>query len=86
MERETLRTIVLSALTRVAPDIDPDAVPGSVDLREHAELDSMDFLTFVEQLHQATGVAIRERDYPRLASIDGAVEYLAASAAATPTR
>lgn len=85
MEREHLRTIVLAALIKVAPDVDPETVPGGVDLREHVELDSMDFLTFVEQLHLATGVAIRERDYPQLASVDGAVEYLAARATPGPT-
>jgi acyl carrier protein len=38
----------------------------------------MDFLNYVIALHEALKVDIPESDYPRLVSIDAAVEYLAA--------
>jgi acyl carrier protein len=78
MGRDELRATVLAALTRIAPDVDPASLDPGDDLREQCELDSMDFLSFVERLHDATGADIPERDYPRLASVDLAVEYLAA--------
>jgi len=36
----------------------------------------MDFLNFVVGLHEATGIEIPEADYPRLATLSGAVTYL----------
>ena len=40
----------------------------------------MDFLNFVIALHRALGIDIPEADYGRLATLDGAVEYLAGRA------
>ena len=77
MERSEFRSIVLSALGRVAPDVDLRQVRDDVALREQFELDSMDFLTFVEVVHERTGVNIKERDYPRLSTVDGCVTFLA---------
>jgi len=53
-----------------------------VDLREQLDLDSMDILNFVVGLHAALAVEIPEADYPRFATLDGGVEYLAARPAA----
>ncbi len=36
----------------------------------------MDFLNFVIGLHKELGVNIPEADYPKLATLDGCVEYL----------
>ena len=63
-----------------SPEADLDALNGSTDLREALECDSMDFLTFVEELYTRTGVDVPERDYPALASLDGCLSYLAAQA------
>jgi acyl carrier protein len=41
----------------------------------------MDFLNFVIALHQALGVDVPEIDYPKLATLNGCVEYLAEAAA-----
>jgi acyl carrier protein len=40
------------------------------------ELDSMDFLTFVEELFTRTGVDVPERDYPSLTTVERCVTYL----------
>jgi len=44
--------------------------------RAELELDSLDFLSFVEQLSSATGVRIDEDDYPRLRTLRSCVEFL----------
>ena len=41
-----------------SPEADLDALNGSTDLREALEFDSMDFLTFVEELYTRTGVDV----------------------------
>jgi acyl carrier protein len=74
--RDEIRNAVLRALTSVAPEIDPGAVrPGAV-LRQEFDLDSMDVLNFVIALHASLGIAVPEGDYARLATLDGAVDYL----------
>jgi acyl carrier protein len=48
-----------------------------VNLRDQLDLDSMDVLNLVVALHGTLGVEIPEADYPRLATLDDCVEYLA---------
>jgi acyl carrier protein len=50
-------------------------------LQEALDLDSFDFLTFVQALHDASGVDVPEIDYPQIATLDGVVGYLEAHAA-----
>jgi acyl carrier protein len=76
--RDELRAAVLAALGDVAPEADLGRLdPGAV-LRDALEIDSMDFLNFVVGVRRRTGVEVPEADYPRLASVDGCVAYLAA--------
>lgn len=46
----------------------------------------MDFLNFVIGLHTRLGVDVPEADYGNLATIDGAVAYLAAHIGNLPSR
>lgn len=78
MTEQELRQAVVDALGRVAPEADPSAVPPNADLREELDLDSMDFLNFIIALHERLGIDIPEADYPKLATLDGAVAYLTA--------
>jgi len=76
MTREELRALVLRALAGVAPEVDLAAIDPSASLRDQYDLDSVDFLNFIVQLHADTGVDIPERDYPKLATLDDCVAYL----------
>lgn len=77
MTRDGIRAAVVGAITSVAPEIDPASLPPDVAFRQAFELDSMDFLNVVVRLHDALGVDVPEADYSRLATVNGAVEYLA---------
>lgn len=74
--RTELRDTALQALGDLAPEADLSAVAGDELLPEVLDLDSFDFLRFVQALHDATGVDVPEVDYPRIATLDGVVEYL----------
>lgn len=78
---QALRATVLRCLGEVAPEVDPAAVEPGVPLREQLDLDSMDVLNFAIALHRATGIDVPEVDYPKLATLDGCVAYLAARGA-----
>lgn len=84
MTRDEIGQAVLSALTTVAPDIDPQAVRPDDAFRREFELDSMDFLNFVIAVHEKVGVDVPEADYGRLGTLTGAVDYLAGRLASDP--
>jgi acyl carrier protein len=79
MTTDEIRAGVLEALAEVAPEADPAALAGNVPLQEQLDLDSMDFLNFLAGVAEATGVDVPERDYERVATLDGLVAYVSDS-------
>ena len=77
MTEDEIRSIVFRALSDVAPEADPAELEPDVPLRDQLDIDSMDFLNFVIALDKELGVAVPETDYPKLATLDGCVAYLA---------
>ena len=77
MDRDQIVDVVIATLRRIAPEAEPGQLDPEVDLREQIDLDSLDFLTFVDSLHDETGIEVAERDYPRISSIAGCARYLA---------
>ena len=78
MTTEAIRAAVLDALGEIAPEAELDRLAPRAELRDALDLDSMDFLRFVQRLSAATGVDVPESDYERLATLEGCVAYLAA--------
>jgi acyl carrier protein len=74
-----VRKTVLAILGRIAPEADLDRLDPEVNFREELDLDSMDFLRFVEALHKELGVTVPEKDYPKLTTLRGCLAYLAAA-------
>jgi acyl carrier protein len=77
MNREELRVRVFDALLSVVPEADASTLSGNIRLREQLDMDSMDFLNFVIAIHETLHVEIPEKDYSKLATLDGCIEYLA---------
>ncbi len=77
MTEGELRAAVLRVLGDIAPEADLASLRSDLAFREQLDLDSMDILNFVVGLHGALGVDIPEADYPKLATLDACVEYLA---------
>jgi acyl carrier protein len=75
--RDAIRDAVVKALTSVAPEIDCSSLDPDREFRQEFDLDSMDFLNFVIALHASLAVDVPEADYSRLATLSGAVDYLA---------
>jgi len=74
---DQIRGVVLSILGAIAPEVDLSKVKPDVDLREELDIDSVDFLRFVVQLHDRLGVDVPESHYPQIRTLDGCVAYLA---------
>jgi acyl carrier protein len=75
---EEIRRLLATILGTIAPEVDLGAVRPDLDLREELDIDSMDFLRLVIQVHERLGIDIPEADYARVRSLDGMVGYLAA--------
>lgn len=82
MTTDDLRDLVLEVITEIAPEADTSTLDATEDLRDELDLDSMDELTMITELSERLGIDVPEADYPRLRSLDGAVEYLAGRLAA----
>ena len=75
------RALVGDAVRRIVPDADVEALAPDADLRQTYELDSLDFLAFVEELAQGAAVRIDEEDYPELRTLTTVQAFLAARGA-----
>jgi acyl carrier protein len=51
-------------------------VDQNVPFQDECDLDSMDLLNLITALQKETGIDIPERDYPRVVTITGFVDYL----------
>ena len=78
MTPQQAREQIGSALKRAAPGSDVDAIDPDADLREALDLDSLDFLQFIEILSETSGHRIEEDDYPELATLNSSIRFLAA--------
>jgi acyl carrier protein len=81
MTTDEIRTAVLDSLADVAPESDPAAIDGAAPFQEQLDLDSMDFLSFLEAVAARTGIEVPEREYDSAATLDGLVGFLAACGA-----
>ena len=86
MTKQEIRATVLRVLGDIAPEANPVRIKPDVSFRDQLDLDSMDFLNFIIGLHHALGVDIPEPDYPKLATLEGCVEHLAALRDASPEK
>lgn len=77
MTRDEIKSAVFSALRRVAPEVDPTSLQTNLRIRDQIDLDSMDFLNFMLELHASLGVDIPETAYRDVATVDGCISYLA---------
>ena len=72
-----IKEVVLRVLNGIAPEIELDGIDASRDLREQADIDSVDFLNFVIGLHREFKIEIPDADMPKLSTLDSCIDYLA---------
>lgn len=70
------RAAIHEALRGFASEGELNSLGPDENLREALELDSLDFLSFVERLSAATGHRIEEDDYGRLTTMRSGIEFL----------
>jgi acyl carrier protein len=78
MTQQEIRKTVLRVLGQIAPEADLSEIKPNLRIRDQLDIDSMDLLNWVIGLHKELKVDIPEADYPRFATLDSCVDYLAA--------
>lgn len=76
MTRDEIRDTVFRALGKIAPEANLNKLKPTARIREQLDIDSMDFLNFLIALNKELRVEIPERDYPRLVTLEGCINYL----------
>lgn len=77
MTNDEVKKVVVDIIVDVAPDEDVTAISADENLRDQLDLDSMDFLDIVMELRKRHKIEVPSEDYPRLATLNSCVEYLA---------
>lgn len=76
MTETQARQVVAEVLNRIAPGSDLAAVDPHASLRRELDLDSLDFLAYVEGLSARCGRDVPEVDYPVVDTAAGAVAFV----------
>lgn len=83
MNHDQARALVRQAVERVVPGAELTGLDPGVSLRDTFEMDSLDFLEFVEALAELSGTELTEDDYPALDTWDGCAARLMGEAHAS---
>ena len=76
MTQSEAKALIIDVLSGIAPEADFAALSGKAPMRDELDLDSMDFLNFIAEIHNRTKIDIPEAEYPKLFTLDGGVAYL----------
>ena len=75
-KRKRIEEKVREIIQAVSPDADLSSLKRDVRLRDQLDIDSMDFLDIVMELRKRYKIEVPKEDYLKLATLEGAVEYL----------
>lgn len=76
MTQNDTRTEVLTVLTTIAPEVEPEDISDDELLRDQVDLDSMDWLNFLIGIHKRLQIDIPESDYASLRTLSDLVRYI----------
>ncbi|MCP5420557.1 MAG: acyl carrier protein [Gammaproteobacteria bacterium] len=82
MNKEQIRETIFNVLHEIAPEGDVQTIDPDRSFHDQLEVDSIDFLRLMMALEQTLGIEIFDFDYPKLSTLRGCEDYLAAKLAA----
>jgi acyl carrier protein len=74
--RDELRQAVLAVLRDVAPEADLSRLAPDAPIRDQLDVDSIDFMRFLIGINEKLQVDVPEVDYPKVATLNGLLQYL----------
>jgi acyl carrier protein len=76
ISRVQVREALIESILAVAPEANFAEVRSDRPVRDQLDIDSFDFLTILQHLHEKIGVNVQEADYGKMITLDGSVDYL----------
>lgn len=76
ISRDQVREALIDSILAVAPEANFAEVRPDRPVRDQLDIDSFDFLTILQHLHEKIGVNVQEADYGKMITLDGSVDYL----------
>jgi len=76
--QDRVRDGIRDAFRRIAPEVDLASIDPNANLREEADLDSVDALNLIVLLDENLGVEIPESDYDQITTLEDMRRYLKA--------
>ncbi|MGV4926340.1 MULTISPECIES: acyl carrier protein [unclassified Streptomyces] len=80
MNRTEALGIVKASIAHVIPDADVTTLGPHDTFRDALDMDSLEFLHYVETLSERTGIRIDDEDTPQLTTLSGSADFLIAHA------
>ncbi|WNZ06591.1 acyl carrier protein [Streptomyces sp. 11x1] len=80
MTRAEALDLVRDSILRAVPGADVAVLGPDDPFRDVLEMDSLDFLSFVEILGERSGIRIEDEDTTRLTTLNGGADFLLARA------
>jgi acyl carrier protein len=77
---EQIKARVLRVLGRIAPESNLEALDSKRSYRDQFDFDSVDFMNLAAGIQEEFKIIISELDFPKLATLDGCIDYLKAKA------
>lgn len=74
----SVRDEVVAELLAIAPEVEEGDLSDSELLRDQVDLDSMDWLNFLQRIHKQFDIDIPEADYASLRTLADVVNYIVA--------
>jgi acyl carrier protein len=81
-----IETLVLRAISEIAPEANLESLNPDVLFRDQFDFDSVDFVNFIGQLQEVFQSKIPETDYPQLATLNGCIAYLGEKKPSAPEK
>jgi acyl carrier protein len=77
IDEAEIKRAVVSMISEIAPEIESESdIDANSNLREQADLDSMDFLNLITGMAKQFEIAVPEKDYSKLVSLNDFVSYV----------
>ncbi|MFF3890070.1 acyl carrier protein [Streptomyces sp. NPDC001914] len=76
MNRTEALDLVRESISRAVPGADVEALRPDDAFRDALEMDSLDFLGFVEVLTERSGIRIEDEDASMLTTLSGSADFL----------
>ena len=76
MTEPELKDTILRLLSRIAPEVGPDAVDEDEPLQQALDIDSFDYLNLLVSIRDELGVTVDEADYDKVRTLSDMVSFL----------